>query len=118
MSTSEFSMTNPESQPPKKNYKNAIIGILTAAFLITGGFLIVDKNNSSATIQQQQTQIAKVTDEKSDIQKSFDASLVRLDSMTNFNTSLQGKLTGSNKEIAKEKTDIRHILNKKNATAA
>jgi len=118
MSTTELPITTPESQSPRKNYKNAIIGILAAAFLITGGFLIVYKNQLSEIIQQQQTQIAKMTDEKSDIQKSFDASLVRLDSMTNLNTSLQGKLTESNTEIAKEKTDIRSILNKKNATAA
>ena len=79
---------------------------------------IVDKNKSGETIQQQQTQIATVTDQKSDIQKSFDASLARLDSMSTLNTSLQGKLTESNKEIAKTKNEIRSILNKKNATAA
>src|SRR5258706_10891838 len=118
MSTTEFATTTPESQAPKKSYKNAVIGILTAALLFTGGYLIVDKNKSSETIQQQQTQIAKVNDEKSDIQKSFDASLVRLDSITSFNTSLQSKLSESNKEIDKKKSEIRNILNKKNATAA
>ena len=38
--------------------------------------------------------------------------------MSTLNTSLQGKLTESNKEIAKTKNEIRSILNKKNATAA
>jgi dynactin complex subunit len=67
---------------------------------------------------QQQTQIAKVTDEKTDIQKSFDGSLARLDSMTGMNAALQNKLSDKNKEIAKTKNEIRSILNKKNATAA
>jgi hypothetical protein len=38
--------------------------------------------------------------------------------MSTLNTSLQSKLSDDNKEIAKEKTEIRSILNKKNATAA
>jgi uncharacterized phage infection (PIP) family protein YhgE len=38
--------------------------------------------------------------------------------MTTVNTSLEGKLTEKNNEIAKVKSEIRSILNKKNATAA
>jgi myosin heavy subunit len=118
MSTTNFPTATTESHEPRKNFKNLIIGILTVALVGTGSFLIVDKNKTGETIQQQQTQIATVTDQKSDIQKSFDASLARLDSMSTVNTSLQGKLTSSNKEIAKTKAEIRSILNKKNATAA
>lgn len=118
MSTTNFPTATTESQEPRKNFKNLIIGILSVALVGTGSFLIVDKNKTGETIQQQQTQIATVTDQKSDIQKSFDASLARLDSMSTVNTSLQGKLTSSNKEIAKAKAEIRSILNKKNATAA
>jgi hypothetical protein len=108
-----------ESQKaPRKNYKNLIIGALAVAFLGLGGYLIVDKTRSGQLIEKQQTQIAQVTDEKSDIQKSFDASLVRLDSMTGSNTDLNNKLSEKNKEIVKDKSEIRSILNKKNATAA
>jgi len=38
--------------------------------------------------------------------------------MQTVNTNLNGKLTESNSEIAKMKTEIRSILNKKNATAS
>src|SRR5436189_230850 len=69
-------------------------------------------------MQQKENQIAKVTDEKSDIQTSFDASLARLDSMTSANNGLTSKLADKNAEIAKTKNEIRTILNKKNATAA
>ncbi len=105
-------------QAPRKNYKNAIIVALAVAFLGTGGYFIVDKTKSGQVIEKQQTQIVQVTDEKSDIQKSFDESLVRLDSMTGSNTDLNNKLSAKNQEIAKTKTEIRSILNKKNATAA
>jgi hypothetical protein len=118
MSNSNFPTATTENPEPRKNYKNVIIGILAVAFLGVGGLYIADKNKSGETIQKQQTEIATVTDQKSDIQKSFDASLSRLDSMSTLTTSLQGKLTESNKEISKTKSEIRGILNKKNATAA
>jgi len=118
MSTTNFPEASIESREPRNNFKNVLIGILSAVILGMGAYLIVDKNKTGETIQQQKTQIATVTDQKSEIQKSFDASLARLDSMSTLTTSLQGKLTERNKEIAKTKNEIRSILNKKNATAA
>ena len=52
------------------------------------------------------------------MQANFDASLARLDSMSTVNTGLESKLTERNNEIAQVKSEIRSILNKKNATAA
>ena len=101
-----------------KPYKNIVIAVLAACTLGLGAFTIVEKNKSTTHIQQQQTEIAKVTDEKTDIRKNFDASLARLDSMVTLNSGLEGKLTVSNSEIKKMKNDIRSILNNKNATAA
>jgi peptidoglycan hydrolase CwlO-like protein len=116
--TSDNFPTASNNEPSNKNYKNGIIAILSIALIAVASYLIVDKNRTGDVIQQQQTQIAKVTDDKSDIQRSFDASLVRLDSMTSVKTGLESKLTASNSEIAKDKSEIRSILNKKNATAA
>lgn len=118
MNTTNFPTETTETQPRRKNFKNLIIGILAVAVVGLGIALIVDKNNSGNTIHEQQAQIATVTDQKSEIQKSFDASLARLDSMSTLNTNLQNKLSEGNKEIAKTKKEIRSILNKKNATAA
>ncbi len=119
MNTSDnFPKTEPQNAPVRSNYKNAVIGILAAGIIGLGSYLIVDKNKTVEVIQQQETQIAKVVDEKSDVQKSFDASLARLDSMSTANKGLEGKLTAKNSEISKVKSEIRSILNKKNATAA
>ena len=115
---SNFPTADTEGNQPRKNFKNVIIGVLVVAFLGTGALYLSDKSKSGETIKHQQTEIATVTDQKSEIQKSFDASLSRLDSMSTLTTNLQGKLTERNKEIAKAKTEIRSILNKKNATAA
>ncbi|MFN8250292.1 MAG: hypothetical protein U0V75_00325 [Ferruginibacter sp.] len=122
MSTTNFPTPVQENQPKAASkasgYKNAAIGILSAGILGLGGYMMYDKNKASETMQLQQTQIAKVSDEKSDLQTSFDASLARLDSMTTVNTSLNSQLADKNTEIGKLKSEIRGILNKKNASAA
>ena len=116
---SETNFPTPSAQAKKgNNYKNAAIGVLAAGLIAVSGYAIYSKNDTTKTIQQQETTIAKVSDEKSDVQANFDASLARLDSMQSLNTGLEGKLTAKNNEIAKVKTEIRSILNKKNATAS
>jgi hypothetical protein len=118
MNTSNYSTTLSDDQSPRrKSSKNVVIVILAIAFAGTLGYVVVHNNNTDHVIQQNQTQIAQVTDEKSTIRKSFDESLARLDSMTGISTQLQGKLAQSNKDISKRKKEIRYILNKKNATA-
>lgn len=100
------------------NSKNLIIGILIAAIIILGGFMIYNQSKTNDVSQAQQAELVKVTADKSEIQNSFDASLARLDSMTTMNTSIQQKLAEKDGEIAKMKGEIRGILNNKNATSA
>ena len=109
--------TDTISKKPRES-KNLIIGLLLAAIVILGGFFIFDHSKSNDNLKAEQTEVAKVTSEKSNIQSSFDASLARLDSMQTANTDLNGKLTSSNEEIAKMKSEIRSILHKKNVTAS
>ena len=104
--------------PSPKSPKNLIIGLLIAAVVIMGGFLIFNNNKNSEVLQTQQSEIVKVTTEKSELQNSFDASLARLDSMSTMNTDMQQQLAGKEEEIASVKKEIRSILNNKNATAA
>src|SRR5215216_5375017 len=110
--------TTPRRDPNRREYKGVIIGVLAVALLGTWGYLLYDKNKTSETIQTQQTQIEKITDDKSEVQKNFDASLARLDSLTGYNNELEGKLTSRTGEISKLKNEIRTILNKRNATTA
>jgi len=105
-----------ESKP--KDLKNLFIGLLIAGIIILAGFFVFDHNKSGQAILAQQTEVAKVTTEKSEIQTNFDASLARLDSMQTANTALDSKLSASKNDISKMKTEIRSILNKRNATAS
>lgn len=117
MNTSDNSLTPTEKDSPR-NIKNLIIGLLVAGILVMGGFMIFNDSQNDDYIKTQETELAKVTTEKSDIQSSFDASLARLDSMATTNTDLQTKLSEKDSEIAKMKTEIRGILNNKNASAS
>src|SRR5579871_3129152 len=117
MSTTNYPSATPQSQPPKKDFKNLIIGLLAAGFLGTWGYLLYNNNKQEQILQTQQTQVAKVTDEKGQIQKNFDDALVRLDSLTGTNNKLQAQLTSANSEVTKKKAEIRSILNKKNASS-
>ena len=118
MSTTNYPSATPQSQAPKKDYRGLIIGLLAVGLLGTWGYLLWNNNKFEQRDQVQTTTIARVNDEKSEIQRSFDASLARLDSVTGNNNQLQSKLTEANNDIAKRKGEIRSILSKKNATAA
>ncbi|HTS42852.1 MAG TPA: hypothetical protein VMH01_00540 [Puia sp.] len=118
MSTTNYPSATPQSQPPKKDFKNLIIGILAAGFLGTWGYLLWNNNKQEQVQQAQQTQIAKVTDEKGQLQKNFDDALVRLDSLTGTNNKLQNQLAESNTQVGKLKSEIRGLLKKEKLTEA
>ena len=118
MDTTNYPNEPVQTQEQGKSAKNIVIAVLAVAFLGSAIYAVVNNNNKAQVIDQQQTQIAKATDAKGDVQKSFDESLVRLDSMASLSNGLKNKLADRNKEIEKRKIEIRAILNKKNASAA
>jgi len=89
-----------------RDSRNILIGILIAGLIILAGFFIFDHSNNRSKINSEQTQVAQMTTEKSNLQTSFDASLARLDSFQTVNTELNSKLTASNDEIANEVINI------------
>jgi hypothetical protein len=116
--TTNYPSATPQSQPPKKDYKNLVIGLLAAGFLGTWGYLLWNNNKQEQVQTQQQAQISKVTDEKGQLQKNFDDALVRLDSLTGTNNKLTSQVTESNGQISKLKSNIRGLLNKQHLTDA
>ncbi len=114
--TTNYPSASPQSQPPRKDYRGLIIGLLAVGLLGTWGYLLWNNNKQDQLHSTDLQQIAKVTDEKSELQRSFDATLVRLDSVSGNNNELQGQLTEKTTELGKLKNEIRTILNNKNAT--
>lgn len=118
MSTSNYPSATPQGQPPRRDSKNLIIGLLAVGILGTWGYFLWDKNNNDQKMTQLQTQYVAVDSSKNELQKSFDASLSRLDSLTGYNNEIEGKLTDRNSEITKLKSQINGILRKQKITAA
>jgi predicted nuclease with TOPRIM domain len=116
MSTTNYPSAGPQGQPPRRDSKNLIIGLLAVGILGTWGYFLWDKNKSDQKITQLQTQYVAVDSSKNEIQKSFDAALTRLDSLTGYNNELEGKLNDRTTEISKLKGQISGILKKTRLT--
>lgn len=106
------------SEPPRKDARGLIIGLLAVGLIGSAVYAMVSNNNHQQVYQQEQTQIAKLSDEKGQVQQNFDNALARLDSLTGFNNKMQADLNGRQKDIAKLKMQIRSILSKQNLTVA
>jgi hypothetical protein len=105
-------------EPRNRGNKNLFIGILAAALLGTWGYLLWDKNKSSEKIQVTQTQSEGYMSQRDSLKMLYDEAEIRLDSITGANNNLQGKLSDREKDIEARKSEIRKILNDKNATQA
>lgn len=116
MSTTNYPSASPQNQPPKKDSKNLIIGLLAVGILGTWGYFLWDKNKSDQQITSLQTQYVAVDSSKNELQKSFDAAVIRLDSLTGYNNELEGKLSERNSEITKMKNQIAAKLKKERLT--
>jgi len=116
--TTNYPSATPQNQPPKKDYKNLVIGLLAAGFLGTWGYLLWNNNKQEQVQTQQQSQISKVTDEKGQLQKNFDDALVRLDSLTGTNNKLTASVNEKDGQVANLKKQIRGLLSKNKLTKA
>ena len=118
MSTTNYPSATPQSQPPKRDSKNLIIALLAVGILGTWGYFLWDKNNSDKNLAQVQRDYITVDSSKNELEKSYNAALGRLDSLTGFNNELEGKLTERNSEIKKLRGRIDGLIRKQNLTAA
>lgn len=119
MTNTNYPSATPQSQPPKSNTtKNIVIGVLAAGLLGTWGYLLWDKNKSNEKISQTQYTASSAMTQRDSVQGLYNDALLRLDSITGSNNTLQGEKTELQKDIDKKKAEIRSILNKKNASDA
>lgn len=108
---------NQSSTPqPSKNNRKTIEAILVAALILTWGYIIYDKSKTKEIVTQKDSQIGQVTNAKDSLQVLFNNASARIDSIAGSNVQLQGDLATKNAEILTLKSNIRGILNKKNAS--
>lgn len=109
---------NPPQAPKSRAGKNLLIGLLAAGLLGTWGYLLWNKNKVSDQLQQANTEKTTFETERNSIKEIYDQAVYRLDSITGANNNLQGEKTALQKNIEAKQSEIRKILNDKNATAA
>ncbi|HEY8387388.1 MAG TPA: hypothetical protein VIK74_02225 [Parasegetibacter sp.] len=118
MTNSNYPSASTPSQPPKRDNRGLVYGILIAALLGTWGYVIWDKNKAKEQTTQLQTQIVTADSAKNAIQLEYDAAIARLDSISGANNQLSTELSERTSEIAKLRAEVKGILSKRNATQA
>lgn len=99
----------------RRNYTWIYLSVI-ALLLGTCIYLFLNRN---AMIEQRNTamlQVDSVSTSRDDLQKEYDAALVRLDDLVSKNTELNSQIQNSNGEVAKLKQQIDGIMRNKNAT--
>lgn len=105
------------NRPVKTNTtKNIIIGALAVGLLGTWGYFLWDKNDSNKQIQEKTLAVTQKTTEHDALKAEYDATLLRLDSLTGDNNNKSGVISERESEINKLRKEISGILSKRNAT--
>lgn len=97
---------------PKKDNKNLIIIVLSIIILGSWAYLLYQKNESEKIIIQYQKEYAFIDSSKSDLERSYNDALGRLDSLSTYNNELEGKLNTNNSEIEQLKGKIGSLMKK------
>lgn len=116
MEIEQINSTLTTENKPKKDHKSTVIICLSVALLATLSYLFAIKSSTTKTIREQRQELTEVNNAKSELQSSFDASLVRLDSLGQVTDDMQIELDEKKTDIANAKAEIRKILNKKKIT--
>ncbi len=117
MSYSNYPSASPGNQPPQpppKDNRKLVYGILIAALVGTWGYIIYDKNKSGEQIKTLTTQYTTADSSRGAVESEYNDALARMDSLTGTNTKLKGDLADRQASIDSLKTRIRTELNKKN----
>jgi ABC-type transporter MlaC component len=110
-----------KNNSPKKN--GSIVYWVVILILLAGCiYLFMSKSQmaeQNATVQQQSKQsFDSLSTEQATLKADFDAASVRIDQLVSENTKLDSALQNSKTAMSKLQSQIRGILNKKNATQA
>ena len=100
----------------RNNLPTIITAILVVALLGTWGYIIYDKNQTKATIDQKETMIATTSTQRDQLQKELEDAASRYDILKTSNSKKDSSITVKDREIDEKKTRIQQLLNKSNAT--
>jgi regulator of replication initiation timing len=118
MSASNYPSATNTSQPPKKDNRGIIYGVLIAALLGTWGYIIYDKSKTKEVIQQKDVQYASLDSVRNQLMTDYQAAEIRLDKMTSENSRLDSLVKTRDKDVDVMRARIKTLINKQGATAA
>ncbi|HRP31177.1 MAG TPA: hypothetical protein PKV73_04780 [Agriterribacter sp.] len=118
MSASNYPSTSSQSQPPKKDNRGIIYGVLIAALLGTWGYIIYDKSKTKEVIQQKDVQYASLDSVRNQLLTDYQAAEIRLDKMTTENAKLDSLVKTRDKDVVAMRSRIKTLISKQNASAA
>lgn len=107
----------PDTATKWRNYLNVVLII---ALLGTWGYIIWDKNQTKATIQQKETIISNTTSQRDELQKELEEATMRYDMIKTSNSnqvhSKDSVINKRDRDISAKKEKIRQLLAKVGAT--
>jgi len=118
MSASNYPSATSSSQPPKKDNRGIIYGVLIAALLGTWGYIIFDKSKTKEVIQQKDVQYASLDSVRNQLLTDYQAAEIRLDKMTSENAKLDSLVKTRDKDVSTMRSRIKTLISKQNASAA
>ncbi|MEI8279133.1 MAG: hypothetical protein WCG87_05165 [Bacteroidota bacterium] len=102
---------------PKRNNTWIYVAIIVL-LLATNAYLFINKNTLTEQKDLAETEKAKSDSTLSDVQKEYNAAIVRLDELKSKNTQLDSLVNNKDGEIAKLQSQIKAIMSKSNASKA
>lgn len=109
--------SNSNNGTPKKNYTTLLL-VLLGLSLVANVFLFFSKRNVEEHNRFLITENTDINAAKDTLQYQYDAALARLDMLTGKNAELDEMVKEKDGELQKLKSEIKSLLNKKNATIA
>lgn len=108
----------PASQSSNTTSRNVLIGLLAAGLLGTWGYVLYDRNKEAQVKSELRTEVTTAKTEKESVDSLYKEAIVRLDNLTGENSRVRNELVDKDGELKKIKTELRSIINNKNATSA
>jgi hypothetical protein len=120
MTYSNYPSAGPQEtpQPPKKDNRSIVYGLLITALLGTWGYIIYDKSKTKEITTQLQSQLSTSDSSKNALQNDYNSALQRLDELTSMNSSLDSLVKSKNSEVENLKSRISGLLKKQNRSTA
>lgn len=105
-------VTTQQPARKKKDPRYIIYALLTTGLIASLGYIWYNKTQEKEKDQQQEQQIMASNTKATEAETDYKAALIRLDSITSLNTSLNAEITDKDGTIAKLRADIEDRIRK------